>query len=165
MTTPNKTVDHFNTIAMDRFPGDARSYYSVDKAIDDDVATYPTEFLNTLQPQGMPPHKLILQVGTPVMLMRNLYAKSGVPNGTTVVIQAMNNDLLEAKIMTGKNKGLIVFIPRIPLETSDFTMPVHFNRIQFPIRVAFAMTMNTAQGQTMERVATTTVYIHGRHRL
>jgi ATP-dependent DNA helicase PIF1 len=151
MTTPNKTVDHLNSIAMDRFPGDARSYYSADTAIDDDGTTYPTEVLNALQPQGMPPHKLVLKVGTPVMLMRNLNAKSGLANGTTVLIQAMHNELLEAKIMTGKNKGLIAYIPRIPLETSDSTMPVLFNRMQFPIRVAFAMTMNTAQGQTMER--------------
>jgi ATP-dependent DNA helicase PIF1 len=153
MTPLNKTVDQLNTIAMQRFPGDTRSYYSADMALDDDVTTYPTEFLNTLQPQGMPPHKLELKVGTPVMLMRNLNAKSGLANGTRLVILAMNNYTLQAKVLTGKNKGDIVLIPRIPLETSDDKMPVQFNRLQFPIRVAFAMTINKAQGQTMERVA------------
>jgi hypothetical protein len=136
-----------------QIPGGCKVILQRRQAIDDDGATYPTEFLNTLQPQGMPPHKLDLKVGTPVMLMRNLNAKSGLANGTRLVILAMHNYLLEAQILTGKNKGDIVLIPRIPLDTSDSIMPVEFNKMQFPIRVAFAMTINKAQGQTMERVA------------
>jgi ATP-dependent DNA helicase PIF1 len=147
MTSLNKTVDQLNTIAMQKFPGNERTYYSADRAIDDDsMATYPTEFLNSLQPQGMPPHKLVLKEDTPVMLLRNLNSKSGLANGTRLVIKSMNNYTLEAEILTGKNKGDIVHIPRIPLETSDTTMPVQFNRLQFLICVAFAMTINKAQG-------------------
>ena len=50
------------------------------------------------------------------------------------------------------------FIPRISLSPSDPQIPVQFKRHQFPIRVAFAMTINKSQGQTPERVG---VYLPG----
>lgn len=42
-------------------------------------------------------------------------------------------------------------IPRIGLNTDDED-PIHFNRRQFPIRLAFAITITKAQGQTLEKV-------------
>jgi len=47
-----------------------------------------------------------------------------------------------------------VFIPRITLTPSEdgFRMPFKLKRRQFPVRLAFAMTMNKAQGQTMQRM-------------
>ena len=57
-----------------------------------------------------------------------------------------------AEVMTGPAKGDIVFIPRIPLTPTGTEFEIHFTRLQFPVRVAFAMTINKAQGQTLERV-------------
>ena len=51
-----------------------------------------------------------------------------------------------------------IFIPRISLIPSDPQIPVQFKRHQFHIRVAFAMTINKSQGQTLERVG---VYLPG----
>ena len=51
--------------------------------------------------------------------------------------------------------GLIlnIFIQKIPLLASqDEKLPVPFKRIQFPIRLCFAMTINKAQGQTLDFV-------------
>ena len=50
--------------------------------------------------------------------------------------------------MTGCAKGEIVFIPRIPLIPND--MPFEFKRLQFPVRLSFAMSINKAQGQSLK---------------
>ncbi|ETN78459.1 hypothetical protein NECAME_02896 [Necator americanus] len=40
------------------------------------------EYLNTLEPTGMPPQELLLKKGAVVMLLRNLDVVSGLCNGT-----------------------------------------------------------------------------------
>ena len=46
-------------------------------------------------------------------------------------------------------KGSDVFLPRIPLIPSDASIPFEFKRLQFPVRVCFAMSINKAQGQSL----------------
>ena len=58
------------------------------------------------------------------------------------------NNIIEATILTGKYRGEVVLIPRIPIIQSD--MPFEFKRIQFPVRLAFAMTINKSQGQSLQ---------------
>ncbi|KAL4112577.1 hypothetical protein QTP88_016332 [Uroleucon formosanum] len=50
--------------------------------------------------------------------------------------------------MTGSAKCESVFIPRIPMIPSDY--PFQFKRMQFPVKVCFAMTINKSQGQTLK---------------
>jgi ATP-dependent exoDNAse (exonuclease V) alpha subunit len=52
----------------------------------------------------------------------------------------------------GINVGKKVAIPRIKLAPSESTIPFKFSRMQFPIQLAFAMTINKAQGQSLGRV-------------
>jgi ATP-dependent DNA helicase PIF1 len=52
----------------------------------------------------------------------------------------------------GTHIGQRVFIPRITLIPSDTDLPFELRRRQFPIRVAFAMTINKAQSQTLDFV-------------
>ena len=98
------------------------------------------------------------------MLLRNLCPSKGLANGTRLVVLSLSPNLLQAKILTGAHVGHIAWIPRVMVQTSDPTMPVQFRRLQFPIRVAFAMTINKAQGQTMDRVGLylpAPVFTHG----
>ena len=57
-------------------------------------------------------------------------------------------NIIEAKILTGPFKGEDVLIQRIPMIPTD--MSFQFKRLQFPIRLASAITINKAQGQSLE---------------
>jgi len=48
-------------------------YRYVNSVLQVDVSVnYPVEFLNSLNPTGFPPHLLILNVDTPIVLLKNL---------------------------------------------------------------------------------------------
>ena len=72
--------------------------------------------------------------------------------------------LIQAKIATGPYKGNTFLIPRISIMTTVEQVGVEFKRCQFPIRPAFAMTINKSQGQTLDSVGLylpSPVFSHG----
>ena len=46
----------------------------------------------------------------------------------------------------------IVFIPQMALDAPKDEFPVPLCRLQFPVRLAFAMTINKSQGQSVKYV-------------
>ena len=53
----------------------------------------------------------------------------------------------------GEHRGKQVVLPRIPQQTSNAEkIGIPFKRIQFPIKLCFAMMINKSQGQTLDRV-------------
>ncbi|XP_045453744.1 uncharacterized protein LOC123663048 [Melitaea cinxia] len=144
----NEQVDKINHLIISKFEAPSQIYYSVDTVLDTAEAVhYPTEFLNSLVPPGIPPHKLILKVGSPVILLRNLNPPK-LCNGTRLKIVKLKNFLIECTILTGCGTGDTVLIPRIPMIPSE--LPFQFKRLQFPIKLAFGITINKAQGQTLK---------------
>lgn len=144
----NETVGKINDQIMEHVEGDVIEYLSVDNVMDtEQVTSYPIEFLNSLELSGVPSHKLRLKIGVPVLLMRNLDAPK-LCNGTRLQITHLGRNIIKAIIMTGMAKGENVLIPRIPIIPTD--LPFQFKRLQFPLKPAFAMTINKAQGQTLK---------------
>uniref|UniRef100_A0A0L8G3C2 DNA helicase Pif1-like 2B domain-containing protein n=1 Tax=Octopus bimaculoides TaxID=37653 RepID=A0A0L8G3C2_OCTBM len=85
----NVAVTKINQHLMHSLPGNLQTYKSVDTVPDtNEVVNYPPEFLNSLEPPGLPPHILSLKVGTPVMLLRNLEPPR-LCNGTRLVIDIL----------------------------------------------------------------------------
>ncbi|XP_036334713.1 uncharacterized protein LOC118745294 [Rhagoletis pomonella] len=135
-------VQHY----QQKLPGEATTYTSIDSVLNQDVVVnYPTEFLNSLDPSGLPPHRLVLKVGSPIILLRNLKPPT-LCNGTRLSVKTLFPNLIEATILNGKAASEVVLLPRIPMIPTD--MPFEFKRLQFPVRLAFAMTINKSQGQT-----------------
>ena len=130
---------------------------------DSENANYPTEFLNSLEMTGMPPHTLALKVGCPVIVLRSLDAPR-VVNGTRCVVSQLMRNVLECRIAAGPYTGDVIAIPRIPVTSADRRMPFTLRRLQFPLSLCFAMTINKSQGQTLKSVGLyleTPVFSHG----
>ena len=147
----NAEADEINTFVTAMLPGNERVFKSCDNT-DDFSQEFPSEFLNTINLPGMPPHKLTLKVGMPVMLLRNLDQKQGHCNGVKYVILCMAEHVIEVMSISGSNPGAKLFIPRITLISTSATLPFTMRRKQFPIKPAFALTANKAQGQTLQRI-------------
>jgi hypothetical protein len=167
LTPTNDTSLEVNNNVLKKLPGQQRVYLSTDAAICDDeeeANNYPVEFLNSITPSGMPPHKLILKTGAIVMLLRNLDIQKGLCNGTRMIIHRLHDRVLDAEVITGTNKGDRVLIPRIKLAPSDAALPFTLQRIQFPIRLSYSMTINKSQGQTFDKLGIylpSPVFAHG----
>ncbi|CEP19618.1 hypothetical protein [Parasitella parasitica] len=166
-TTKNIDVTTINNLMLDAVPGEATTYYSADKAQDaEPQIEVPPEFLNSIDTGSLPPHTVNLKVGVPIMLLRNINPKNGLCNGTRLIVRSLLTNVIEASIATGSHIGNITYIPRIKIHVTedDPTVSIPFERCQFPIRLAFGMTINKAQGQTMARVGMylpTNVFSHG----
>ncbi|OSX72107.1 hypothetical protein BU14_0466s0006, partial [Porphyra umbilicalis] len=152
LTTLNKDVLDLNELAIDQFPGQARTYYSIDTVSDEDMElaeVYTTKFLNTIDHSSVPTHAMVLKVGMTVMLLRNLAAQNGDCNGTRYIVTRLGDNVIELR-QIGTNRRIL--IPKIDVTTSDCGLPIKLKRRQFPIRVAFAATISKAQGATLKRL-------------
>ncbi|XP_049301813.1 uncharacterized protein LOC125775357 isoform X1 [Bactrocera dorsalis] len=148
LAAKNTDVNDLNWTIQNKIPGDLRSYTSIDRVEnEDEVVNYPVEFLNSLMPPEVPPHNLRLKVRSVAIMLRNLHAPK-LCNGTRLIVTKLMDNLIVASILKGPFKGEECLLPRIPLTSTD--LPFQFRRLQFPVKLAFAMTINTSQGQSLE---------------
>jgi hypothetical protein len=117
---------------------------------DDQPMAISTKFLNTITLGSMPPHHLALKVGIHDILLRNLDATSRLCNGTCLIIWRLAWRLIVMQIIDSAHARNIVNVLRITTTTSGSKWPFTLQRRQFPLQLAFAMTINKAQGQTMK---------------
>lgn len=167
LTAVNSTVAELNQVILDRFPGPVRVYRSVDSTDINEsgngVEEIPVEYLQTIQLPSLPPSILTLKVGVPVMLLRNLLPEQGLCNGTRMVVTSLRAHCLEVRLVGGDFHGQLRTIPRIRLMSSN-ELVYSVIRKQFPIRLAFAMTINKSQGQSFNHVGVdlrSPVFSHG----
>ena len=155
LTTTNAYVDDINTHLLNMFPGEETTLLGFDTVAGDGRNhghQYPIEFLNSMAIPGLPLAHLKLKKGCPLMLLRNMDQVNGLCNGTRMVLLDVKPRVLQCRILGGKHAGNVVFIPRIALQPSNEDLPVPIIRRQFPVRLAFSMTINKSQGQSLNHV-------------
>jgi len=161
----NEHVDTVNDIIIDKMRGEVTVYKSIDTLAEGSGELIPTEYLNSLTIGGMPPHLLRIKKNCVVICLRNIDKKNGILNGTRLRVVGMHRFVLQCKILTeGTYKGKVVYIPRIKLTPSDQDLPFVFTRLQFPVRLAFAMTANKSQCQSFDKIGLylpTPFFTHG----
>ena len=113
------------------------------------IIIYPTEFLNSINVNGLLLHKLELKERALVMLLRNIDVNSGLCYGTTMKVISITTKILKVQITNRSHIGDYALIPRIQLSPSDSILSFKLSRRQFPIKLCFAMTINKAQGQSI----------------
>ncbi|CAG8803349.1 45507_t:CDS:2, partial [Gigaspora margarita] len=127
LSAQNDDVQDINSIVFDIFSGYKCTYLSADNIIIEDGAynanIYSIEYLNSLNPSGIPLSKLDFKIGYPIMLLHNL-APCQKPS----------------------------FISHITLTPTSTELSFRFKRRQFPIHCAFAITINKSQGQLFKHL-------------
>lgn len=109
----------------------------------------------------MPPHELNVKNDSIIILQRNLNTQLGFCNGTRLKVIKCLENIIEAECLRSGRK---CFIPRIPMSNKLQQYPFELKRIQFPIRLGYAITINKSQGQTLDRVGVflpQPVFTHG----
>ena len=128
------------------------SWDSVDPNEADTVySAIPQGVLNKICLSGLPPHRLLLKVGAPILLIRNLHKETGLMNGTHLIVRAFTSRVIEARIVTGSHVGNIALLPRLNITSKDETKPFALRRREFPVK-GVSMSINKSQGQTFEQV-------------
>lgn len=172
LTPTNVIVGEVNSVIVDRIPGNMSSFFSIDTAEDypgtarEQMACFPPEYLNALNIPGLPLHELKLKVGVVVMLMRNLNQTLGLCNGTRMMVTLCLQFCVCCEVISGQFKGTKHFIPRMELCPTETKLPFKLCRKQMPLQICYAMTINKAQGQSLENVGVYLpkgVFSHGQY--
>ena len=70
-----------------------------------------------------------------------------------MIVVGMSEQVLQVRLIGGDHNGQFTLIPRIsliPTSTPNYTFKIR--RRQFPVRLAFAVTINRSQGQSVKYV-------------
>jgi hypothetical protein len=165
----NESVDNWNALIQERNLEEAVTLTSHDEFADvDDDNGYLAKLLTKNIKQelndaaSVPPHILSLKQYDTCLVLRSLKSDN-IPTNARLKILRITEFSIIGQLIDDNNR--VVTIPRIRF---NFSMKAGRNfkirRTQFPLRLAYAMTVNKCQGQTLLRVlldCTTMMFSHG----
>ena len=171
LAATNDDVRSLNERILARFPGEEHIYdsadsYSIDSPSAAQNTNVPVEFLHSINASGLPLSHLALKKGCPVLILRNIDVSRGLCNGTHATVLHMTNRIVEVLLLNGDHAGEAALIPRITISPSvtGIDSTIKLNRRQFPLQLALAMTINRAQGQSLNHIGVDLrkpVFAHG----
>ena len=122
LTVCNNTVAAINNTILHSLNGPKSVFYSIDTIEQDDLNTEntpPLELLQSFNPTYLPPAWLCLKVGALIILLRNLYLKEGLCNGTRMVLTQIGRRCLKARIFSGTFADQLQVILQIILSSTE----------------------------------------------
>ena len=158
-------MKELNESLLHQVPGEAKTYLSINSCMDPDDAAYVgTEVLNTIEMSGMPEHRLLLKVGAIIILIRNVHVHMRDVNGTGYIITALSSNLITAKKLGANDDEPLLVIPQVIHLTKNDEFPFIMRCVQFPVKLAYVMTFQRAQGQSLDKCGfflNRSVWTHG----
>ncbi|XP_014218013.1 uncharacterized protein LOC106646491, partial [Copidosoma floridanum] len=128
------------------------TYKVVDKSDDNVYINVPIQILNNSH-KGLPPHELNLKVGAIDTLLRNLSIADGFCNNIRLKIRKLFEYNTEDEVRTREGHENKVFISKVTLNAvNTSSLPFILYKEQFPLVLAFAMTIYKSEGQSFNLV-------------
>ena len=125
--------------------------------IDSEELCYEGEIEGKLKQQDAPvPVKLCLKVGAQVIFCRNDYPR-GVVNGTIAIVTELSDEQIKVRLVDGKE----LKVEKMQWESKESVYNPETNRVesevvgtfvQYPIKLAWAITIHKSQGMTFDRM-------------
>ncbi|BHF84822.1 hypothetical protein SprV_0902797400 [Sparganum proliferum] len=147
LAAKNKDVHQLNHIIQSRIPGEAVVYTSINSVVDaDEAVNYPTEFLNSLDLPGMPPHVLRLKIGVPIIMLRNI-SQPKLCNGTRLAKLKLTTNM---RVQPQTDRTVDTFSQQL-LAIGNGTVPVDPTSGRIAIPPAFG-TLVSSKEELVEKV-------------
>ncbi len=168
----NKAVAEWNAAVQALNPNEMRTYLASNMFDEcDDPHGYIRSMItpSTLakyESNQIPPHALNLKVGDVCIILRTLRLQETVATNTMVKILPLGPDAsgktLKVQVL---NTARTLLLPRIRFKCKlRYNTSYTLHRIQFPLRLAYSLTFNKSQGQTLDKVVMdlrSPVFSHG----
>ena len=151
----NIDVGEINQEILDRMAGESCQYISADEIIQEPGADpqndepIPIEYLHAVNSSSLPPGKLNLKVGCPVILLWNLSPAQGLCNGTRMVITQMGDQVLEVWLLGGWKRWAIGTYPLNFIDPHKYSWSL---LSIFSVCLAFTLSINKSQGQSVQHI-------------
>lgn len=155
LTSQNETVYKLNDHLLDQLPGDMKTYlvddiYNINNQWNHNVIKEDIVKLNS---GSLPPVELQLKIGVPLMLIHNITITLRLCNRTCIILLQMLLNCLEVHINDNhfnRNVHLLYYVKNSS-RLDNFIYYIYQH--QFPVHLAFIMTINKIQGQSLEYIS------------